>query len=91
MSAHLVSDTQKHKGCHLTPSEVPVEDPVSFWRGWEAFVISIGYGMGDPLARSLPMGKESHSPISADDRAAPRKSIPLSEDREQWRGEAGPP
>jgi len=66
---------------------VPVEDPVALWRGWEAYVISIGYGMGDPLARSSPMCKERHSQASAEDAATPRKLIRLSEEREQWRGE----
>jgi hypothetical protein len=58
---------------------------------WEAFVISIGYGMGDPLARSSPIGKRDHSQVTAEAAVALKKWIPLSEDREQWRGEASPP
>ena len=62
---------------------------MSDWR--EAFVISGRYGMGDPLARSSPMGKESNSQLTAEAPVAPSKLIPLSEDREQWRGKACPP
>ena len=62
---------------------------MSDWR--EAFVISGRYGMGDPLARSSPMGNQSHSQVSAKASVAPRLLIPMTEDREQWRGEAWPP
>jgi len=62
---------------------------MSDWR--EAFVISGRYGMGDPLARSSPMGKQSHSQVCAKAAIAPGKLIPMSEDREQRRGEACPP
>ena len=62
---------------------------MSDWR--EAFVISGLYGMGDPLARSSPIGMKSHSQVSAKAGAAPRSWIPMSENREQRRGEACPP
>jgi hypothetical protein len=58
---------------------------------WEAFVISGRYGMGDPLARSSPIGESSNSKLSADTAVATLRLTPLSEDREQWRGEACPP
>ena len=57
----------------------------------EAFVISRRYGMGDPLARSSPVGKQGSSQLSAQAVLAPRNLVPMSEDREQWRGEASPP
>jgi hypothetical protein len=47
--------------------------------------------MGDPLARSSAMKKESHSQKSAETIFSPRDLMPMSEDREHWRGEAGPP
>jgi hypothetical protein len=47
--------------------------------------------MGDPLARSSPIGKRDHSQVTAEAAVALKKWIPLSEDREQWRGEASPP
>jgi hypothetical protein len=63
-----------------------------FMRDWrEAFVISGRYAMGDPLARSSPMGKQSHSQVSPQASVAPGTLIPMSEDREQRRGEACPP
>jgi len=62
---------------------------LSDWR--EAFVISGSYGMGDPLARSSPLRQASNCKHSAEAAVAPMKLIPLSEDREQWRGEACPP
>jgi len=62
---------------------------MSDWR--KAFVISGRYGMGDPLARSSPMQKQSHPQASAKASVAPRSLISMSEDREQWRGEACPP
>jgi hypothetical protein len=62
---------------------------MSDWR--EAFVISESYGMGDPLARSSPIGQASHSQGPAQATLALMKLIPPSEDREQRRGEASPP
>jgi hypothetical protein len=62
---------------------------VSDWR--EAFVISGCYGMGDPLARSAPTVTKSHSQGPAKAAVVCMKLIPMSEDREQRRGEACPP
>ena len=58
---------------------------------WEAFVISGRYGMGDPLARFSMMWTESHSQLPVKPHLALKNLIALSEDREQWRGEACPP
>jgi hypothetical protein len=58
---------------------------------WEAFVISGYYGMGDPLARSSRIRKKGHSEGDAKAAFVPMKRIPLSEDREQRRGNACPP
>jgi hypothetical protein len=54
-------------------------------------VISIGSGMGDPLARSSEMRRERGSQGPGETAPALWETVPLSEDREQWRGEASPP
>jgi hypothetical protein len=51
----------------------------------------MGYGMGDPLARSSTTSTERHSQLPEEAPLALKNLIPLSEDREQWRGEASPP
>ena len=81
LSSHYSS-----KGANLRVSPCP-----SLSTKAPGLVISIGYGMGDPLARSSPIGKRDHSPVTAEAAVALKKWIPLSEDREQWRGEASPP
>jgi hypothetical protein len=58
---------------------------------WEAFVISGCYGMGDPLARTSRMRRESQPYSFVPDAAAPMKIKARCEDREQRRGEASPP